>query len=188
MTLEHLLHEGVLILGGAVIVVLVAARLRIPPLVGLLITGMVIGPSGLGWVAQTEEVEAFAEIGVALLLFAIGLELSLGKLKELRRPFLVGGSIQAAITAVLVGGGAAIMGQSAGPAIFFGCAVALSSTAIVLKLLDERREGETPHGQIASDRYAQQQADSKSLLHQATSSYEQSLKFLTEEDFPQKNL
>jgi CPA2 family monovalent cation:H+ antiporter-2 len=149
MTLEHLLHEAVLILGGAVIVVLVAARLRIPPLVGLLITGMVIGPSGLGWVAQTEEVEAFAEIGVALLLFAIGLELSLGKLKELRRPFLVGGSIQAAITAILVGGGAAIMGQSAGPAIFFGCAVALSSTAIVLKLLDERREGETPHGQMA---------------------------------------
>ncbi|HEX6199243.1 MAG TPA: cation:proton antiporter, partial [Thermoanaerobaculia bacterium] len=66
MELEHLLRQSVVLLGSAVAVLLVASRLRLPPVVALLLTGLLIGPSGLGWIASTEEVEVFAEIGVVL--------------------------------------------------------------------------------------------------------------------------
>lgn len=148
MELEHLLRESVVLLGSAVAVLLVASRLRLPPVVALLLTGLLIGPSGLGWIASTEEVEVFAEIGVVLLLFVIGLELSLARLKELRRPFLLGGSVQAAATAALAAGAALALGQGAGRAVFLGFVVALSSTAIVLKLYGDRQETDTPHGRV----------------------------------------
>lgn len=149
MELEHLLRESVVLLGSAVAILLLASRLRIPPLVALLITGLVIGPSGLGWIADTEQVEVFAEIGVVLLLFVIGLELSLAQLKELRRVFFVGGGVQAALTIGV--GAAAALALGIGPprAVFLGCVVALSSTAIVLKLYDDRRETEAPHGRAS---------------------------------------
>lgn len=148
MELEHLLRESVVLLGSAVAVLLLAARLRLPPVVALLLTGLLIGPSGLGWIASTEEVEVFAEIGVVLLLFVIGLELSLARLKELRRPFFLGGSVQAGVTAALAAGAALALGQGTGRAVFLGFVVALSSTAIVLKLYDDRRETDTPHGRV----------------------------------------
>jgi CPA2 family monovalent cation:H+ antiporter-2 len=148
MELEHLLRQSVVLLGSAVAVLLVASRLRLPPVVALLLTGLLIGPSGLGWIASTEEVEVFAEIGVVLLLFVIGLELSLARLKELRRPFFLGGSVQAAATAALAAGAALALGHGAGRAVFLGFVVALSSTAIVLKLYGDRRETDTPHGRV----------------------------------------
>lgn len=148
MELEHLLRESVILLGSAVAVLLLAARLRIPPVVALLLTGLLIGPSGLGWIPETEEVEVFAEIGVVLLLFVIGLELSLERLRELRRPFFLGGSVQAALTAALAAGAAWALGAGAGRAVFLGFVVALSSTAIVLKLYADRRETDTPHGRV----------------------------------------
>ncbi len=148
MHLEHLLQESVVLLASAVTVLLVTARLRIPPVVALLLTGVLIGPSALGWVSDTEDVEVFAEIGVVLLLFVIGLELSLAKLRELRRPFLVGGTLQVGVTAVLVAGASLALGLSIERAIFFGFVIALSSTAIVLKLYGDRRETETPQGRM----------------------------------------
>lgn len=146
MELDHLLRDSVVLLASAVAVLLVAARLRVPPVVALLLTGLLVGPSGFGWIANSEEVEVFAEIGVVLLLFVIGLELSLERLRELRRPFLLGGSVQAAVTAALAAGAAAALGFSIERAIFFGFVFALSSTAIVLKLYGDRRETDTPHG------------------------------------------
>ena len=80
------------------IVTRVTARLRVPPVIALLLTGVLIGPSGFGWIADTHEVEIFAEIGVVLLLFVIGLELSLERLRELRRAFFVGGTVQDSLT------------------------------------------------------------------------------------------
>lgn len=148
MELEHLLRESVVLLGSAVGVLLLAARLRLPPVVALLLTGLLIGPSGLGWISDVEQVEVFAEIGVVLLLFVIGLELSLARLKELRRPFFLGGSVQAGLTAALAAGAAWALGSGAGRAVFLGFVVALSSTAIVLKLYDDRRETDTPHGRV----------------------------------------
>lgn len=146
MELEHLLRDSVVLLASAVAVLLVAARLRVPPVVALLLTGLLVGPSGFGWISKSEEVEVFAEIGVVLLLFVIGLELSLELLRELRRPFLLGGSVQAVVTATLAGGAAVALGFSLERAIFFGFVFALSSTAIVLKLYGDRRETDTPHG------------------------------------------
>jgi CPA2 family monovalent cation:H+ antiporter-2 len=149
MELEHLLRESVILLGSAVAVLLVSARLRVPPLVALLLTGLLIGPSGLGWVPDPKEVEVFAEIGVVLLLFVIGLELSLARLKELRRAFLLGGSVQAGLTVALASAVALAAGFAAPLALFLGCVIALSSTAIVLKLYDERRETEAPHARVS---------------------------------------
>jgi CPA2 family monovalent cation:H+ antiporter-2 len=146
MELEHLLKDSVIILASAVAVLLITARLRVPPVVGLILTGLLVGPSGFGWIADSEEVEVFAEIGVVLLLFIIGLELSLELLRELRRPFLLGGSVQAAVTAAIASGVGLALGFELNRAIFLGFVIALSSTAIVLKLYGDRRETDTPQG------------------------------------------
>lgn len=127
-------------------VLLVAVPLRVPPLVALLLTGLLIGPSGIGWISDREEVEAFAEIGVVLLLFTIGLEISLEKLRELRRPFLIGGSVQAAVTTLVATAIGLAAGLDRGQAVLLGFVIALSSTAIVLKLYADRGESETPQG------------------------------------------
>lgn len=149
MDLGHFLEQAVLVFGAAVVVVLVCHRLRLPSLVGLLLTGVVLGPSALGLVRDAEAIELFAEVGVVFLLFVIGLELSLDRLREMGRPFLLGGSLQAALTLGLVAGGAALLGASPARAVFFGMVLTLSSTAIVLKLLNDRREASTPHGKVA---------------------------------------
>ena len=146
MELENLLQDSVILLASAVAVLLITARLRIPPVVALLLTGLLIGPSAFGWIADSEEVEVFAEIGVVLLLFVIGLELSLERLRDFRRPFLLGGSVQVSVTAALATGASLALGFAMNRAIFFGFVIALSSTAIVLKLYGDRRETDTPQG------------------------------------------
>lgn len=121
-------------------------RLKLPLLVGLMLTGIAIGPYGFGLVKELEGIELLAEIGVMLLLFTIGLEFSLRRLREMKKLVLVGGGLQVLVT-VAVGAGAAIMfGRGTGQAIFFGFLLALSSTAIVLKSYVERNEIDAPHG------------------------------------------
>ena len=149
MPLDDFLRDAVAILGAAVAVVLLAAPLRIPPVVGFLVTGLAIGPSGLGWVKDVERVEVFAEIGVVLLLFAIGLELDIGELRELGRPFFVAGSVQCALTAAAFAAIAALAGEAPRPAVFVGLVVSLSSTAVVLKRFEARRELGTPQGKVS---------------------------------------
>lgn len=148
MTIVLFLQGAALIFGAAVVVSLISHRLRIPPLLGLLATGMLIGPSGFGVIHHGTEVETWAEIGVMLLLFAIGLELSLERLRELSRAFLVGGGSQFVGTLVLAAGIALALGFAVPKAIFLGGVVALSSTAIVLSLYGARRELGTPHGKV----------------------------------------
>ncbi len=147
MHVGHFLEQSALVLGAAVVVLVISGRLRLPSVVGLLVTGMAIGPSALGWMGQ-EEVEVLAEIGVVLLLFTIGLEQSLGKLRELLRPFLLGGAIQTVGTILAVTGLSRLLGLPLPEAIFLGFLASLSSTAIVLRLYDERRETGTPHGRL----------------------------------------
>ncbi len=149
MDLDHFLQQAVFVLGAAVAVLLVSHRLRVPPLASLLITGLVIGPSGTGLVSDAEAIHVLAEIGVVLLLFVIGLELSVSKLKEVRRPFLIGGSIQALLTTAVGAGAATLAGLAPRQALFFGFVLTLSSTAIVLKLYGDRRESNAPHAQLA---------------------------------------
>lgn len=144
------LADLALILGAAVVVVLVSHRLRLPAVVGLLLTGVLLGPSGLGWVADPHEVEIFAEIGVVALLFTIGLEFSLARLRSLQRLFFLGGGIQVLGT-LAVGAALALgLGLRTREALFAGMLLALSSTAIVLKLYADRRQVDSPHGKAVT--------------------------------------
>ena len=148
MGLDIFLSEVVVLLASAVVVMLVSVRLHVPPIVALLATGVLIGPHGLGWISSVREVELFAEVGVALLLFTIGLEVSIDRLRRLRRALLLGGSVQVSLTTLVVTGAAVGLGLPWPHALFIGWVVSLSSTALVLKLLSDRRETETPHGQL----------------------------------------
>ncbi len=149
MELDAFLQQAVIVLGASVAVLLASHRLKVPPLAGLLLTGLVIGPSGAGLVSDGEAIHILAEIGVVLLLFVIGLELSISRLKEVRRPFLIGGSIQAALTTALGATAAILAGLGFQQALFYGFVLTLSSTAIVLKLYGDRRETDAPHGKLA---------------------------------------
>jgi CPA2 family monovalent cation:H+ antiporter-2 len=121
-------------------------RLRQPPLIGFLLAGALLGPFGLGLVRDVGVVESLAELGVVLLLFTVGLELSLANLRRLGKIVWIAGPIQVGITIALVFVIATLGGYPASHSLFFGYLVALSSTAIVLKLLLDRRELDSPHG------------------------------------------
>ena len=144
---NHLLNYGITILGLSVLVVFVCHQIHVPTIVGFLLTGVLAGPHGLGLVGVVGEVELLAEIGVVLLLFTIGIEFSLNRLLQIKKLVLVGGLLQVSLTILAVFAVAGRMGQPAGESVFVGFLVALSSTAIVLKLTQERAEIDTPHGQ-----------------------------------------
>lgn len=143
-----LLDDLVVLLAAAVPIALICNRLRLPAIVGFMATGLLIGPSALGLISGIAAVEAMAEIGVALLLFVIGLEFSLRRILEMRRLLFLGGGLQVLVTASLAFGIALLAGASTGQAVFLGFLLALSSTAIVLKSYVDRGEMDTPHGKI----------------------------------------
>jgi len=144
-----ILKEIVIIFGLSIGVIILCHRLRIPPIIGFLLTGLLAGPHGLGLVQATHEVEMLAEIGVILLLFVIGLEMSFDELLRLRKPVFLGGGAQVLLTIIVVDAAALFLGASPGQAVFFGFLAALSSTAIVLKMLNERAELNAPHGRVS---------------------------------------
>jgi monovalent cation:H+ antiporter-2, CPA2 family len=141
-----LFADLLIILMVSVPVAFACLRLKLPLLVGLMLTGIVIGPYGLGLIKELEAIEILAEIGVMLLLFTIGLEFSLHRLREMKRLVLVGGGLQVALTIAAVTIVAVLFGRGLNQALFFGFLVALSSTAIVLKSYAERKETDAPHG------------------------------------------
>jgi CPA2 family monovalent cation:H+ antiporter-2 len=125
-------------------------RLRLPVIVGFMITGVLIGPYGLGLIRNAEGIDLMAEIGVALLLFTIGLEFSPRRLLEMRRLVLVGGTLQVVLSISFVTAIAYALRRPVTQAIFFGFLFALSSTAIVLKTYIDRAEVDAPHGRAAT--------------------------------------
>ncbi|MBW1852576.1 MAG: cation:proton antiporter [Deltaproteobacteria bacterium] len=141
-----LLKDIVIILGLAIVVLFICHRLRVPSVVGFLLTGIFVGPYGVGLIKAIHEVEIFAEIGVVLLLFTIGIEFSLKRLLQIKKSVLIGGSLQVLLTFLATLLISKQFGQAFGEAVFVGFLVALSSTAIVLKLLQERAEVDSPHG------------------------------------------
>jgi len=143
------LKEIIIILGLSSLIVFLCNKTRIPGIVGFLATGILAGPYGLGLIGEVHEVEVLAEIGVVLLLFTIGMEFSLDRLIRFKRSALLGGSAQMIVTALVFFSVSLGFGLAKGPAVFMGFLAALSSTAIVLKILQERTETETPHGGIA---------------------------------------
>ena len=132
--------------GGSVVFAL--RPLRVPSLVGLLVAGAVVGPHGLGLVSEPERVELLAEIGVVLLLFTVGLEFSLAQLVGMWRTILGAGTGQLALTIAATAALASLYVPGTAKPLFFGFLMAMSSTAIVLRLLGDRGESEAPVGRI----------------------------------------
>lgn len=143
------LRDLVVIFAVALVVVSVLQRLRLPTIAGFIIAGVLVGPHGLRLVADSHQVEILAEIGIVLLLFGIGLELSLNRVRRLWQPVLVGGVLQVGLTMAATVVAARFAGLATGQAIFLGCLVAVSSTAVVLRGLAARGELDAPHGRLA---------------------------------------
>ena len=122
-------------------------RLGVMPIVSFLLAGALIGPHALGLVQDEALIEAAAEVGVILLLFTIGIEFSLEKLARIQRIIFVGGGLQVGVTIAVVTGLLALAGVDWRAGVFTGCLIALSSTAIVMKLLSARGEMGTREGQ-----------------------------------------
>ncbi|MFC3173480.1 cation:proton antiporter [Novosphingobium bradum] len=151
------LSDALVILGAAGIVIPVFARFRITPVIGFILVGLLVGPHGLGarvaehpwlWhvtISDPGALAPFAEFGIILLLFSVGLELSFARLWAMRREVFGVGAAELAGSAALIGAGLALGGQAWPTALALGLALALSSTALVLKITDAR----TPVGRAA---------------------------------------
>ncbi|WP_207428616.1 monovalent cation:proton antiporter family protein [Pedobacter sp. SYSU D00535] len=144
-----LLQDIIIILGLSVVIILLFQMLRLPSVLGLLLTGIISGPHGLSLIEATHEVELLAEIGVIFLLFVIGIEFSLDSLSKIKYTVLGAGSLQVFGTIGLTATLCYIMGLPGKEGIFMGFLLSLSSTAIVLKMLQERGETTAPHGRMS---------------------------------------
>ncbi|MEM9203522.1 MAG: cation:proton antiporter [Actinomycetota bacterium] len=139
---------AVLAVAGSIIAY-ISARIGTVPIVGFLASGVVIGPNGLGLVDDLELVNQAADIGIVLLLFTIGIEFSLDKLRSLASLIFGGGAIQVGSSTLVVTGIVLAAGKDWQTAVFTGLLVSLSSTAIVLKMLADRRTTATPTGRVS---------------------------------------
>jgi len=146
--LGEFLKTLLIIWGISAIVIFALQRVRVSPIIGFLIAGVIIGPNGFKLIRSSEVVEVLAEIGVVLLLFTIGIELSVKELIRLRKHFLVGGSIQVILTVLLASFLTYLVIREINKSIFVGFLIALSSTAILFKILADRSEVDSPHGRI----------------------------------------
>ncbi|SFM14804.1 monovalent cation:proton antiporter family protein [Methanolobus profundi] len=138
-----------IIFGLSIIILLLFNKMKLPSVLGFLVTGMLAGPHWLGIISSISEVEALAEIGIILLLFTIGVEMSIRELWDIKRSVLLGGTVQILTTIMLVYYIDRYFGLSFNTSLFIGFLISLSSTAIVLKLLQEKAELDTPHGRTS---------------------------------------
>ncbi len=143
---SSVLRDVIVIFTVSVGVVFLFQKLHLPSIAGFLVAGTLVGPYGLNLISDREQVQALAEVGVILLLFTIGLEFSLAQLKSSKSLLLIAGSAQVFGVLLLFMVGGLVFGLSLKAAIFWGMLLSLSSTAIVLKALAERRENDTLHG------------------------------------------
>ncbi|PSP15835.1 MAG: sodium:calcium exchanger [Cyanobacteria bacterium QS_8_64_29] len=146
----RLIADIVLVLVAAGMGGTLAARLRQPALLGYLLGGTVVGPTGIGLIRELGQVETLAQMGVAFLLFALGVEFSLAELQRVRNIALGGGALQIGLMVAVTAGITVLAGWASSPAqgILLGAILSLSSTAVVLKTLMARNETDAPHGQV----------------------------------------
>lgn len=145
MEFEFLKSLEIIFIASAAVILLLY-KLKIPSLIGFIIAGIIIGPHGVGLITDVHFIQILAEIGVILLLFTIGIEFSLTKLFRIKKAVLGGGGAQVLFTIVASAALTYVAIGDVNKSIFFGFLYALSSTAIVLKLLAERGEIDSPHG------------------------------------------
>ena len=143
------LQDIEILFGLALVTVVLFRRLNFPSIIGFLVTGILAGPHALAFIKNTHQVEQMAEIGVVLLLFTIGIELSLKELMRIKHLVLWGGGLQVLVTIVAVTAVGAAFGFPVKQSVFFGFLVALSSTAILMKLLIDSGQADAPHGKMA---------------------------------------
>jgi CPA2 family monovalent cation:H+ antiporter-2 len=136
-------------LGLALVLGFLAARLKLPPIVGYLLAGILIGPGTPGFVADTVLSQQLAEIGVVLLMFGVGLHFSLQDLLAVRRIALPGAVAQIGLATLLGIGVAAMWGWSLGTGLVFGLALSVASTVVLLRALEDRRLLDSINGRIA---------------------------------------
>jgi CPA2 family monovalent cation:H+ antiporter-2 len=144
-----LIVDIVLALGAATIGGLIAQRLGLPALIGYILAGLAIGPNTPGLVAAVDRVQLLANLGVALLMFGLGVEFSLSEVIRVRRAALLGGAIQIPLTVALGTAAGLAGGWTLGSALLLGGAFAISSSIVALKLLLGRGEAESPQGRVA---------------------------------------
>jgi CPA2 family monovalent cation:H+ antiporter-2 len=144
------LRELLLLAGASLAVVLLFRRLRLPATAGFIVTGILIGPGGFRLVHDPDLVRTLAAFGVVVLLFTVGLEFSFADLRRLGGRTLAGGALQVALTVGAVAWVLIAVGRHPANALFIGMLVSLSSTALVLKLLTDRIELQSPHGRTAT--------------------------------------
>ncbi len=161
MTHAPWLNDAIVFLVAAGLIVPFFHRARIGAVLGFLLVGVIVGPFGLGRLADFHpwirfitiddpaQVEPFAELGVIFLLFLLGLELSFARLWSLRRYVLGVGAVQVLASAFVIGLGAHILGANAGASVILGACLALSSTAVVMQLLSEQHRTATSVGRIS---------------------------------------
>lgn len=148
MTSTLLAHIDVL-LGFGILILTIFYRFDFPPVLGYLVTGMLIGPYGLGILSRGEIVDLNADLGVIFLLFTIGVDLSLGELWKMKKGVVVGGTLHLLFTTAMVFAVCSTLGFSSATSIFLGLLISLSSTAIVIKVFQDRNEVNTSHGKTS---------------------------------------
>jgi CPA2 family monovalent cation:H+ antiporter-2 len=149
MGIWPLLLDILILLAAAIVLGGLCERFRLSPLLGYLLAGVLLGPNVLSLVPGRETVRAIAELGVALLLFTIGLQFSWRRLRDVGAVALGGGTLQVVLTTTITTGICLFVGFDLGRSVSFGAVIALSSTAAVLQLLTTRAEVDSVHGRYA---------------------------------------
>ncbi len=133
----------------SIIVVYISNKIKIPPLIGFILTGILIGPSGLALIKLNNEVDLFSEIGIVLILFSVGVDFSLNKLLSLKKVIFVGGASQLILSILFTLIISLAIGYSFNTSLFLGFIISVSSTAIILKLLMNTAQMDSPAGRIS---------------------------------------
>jgi CPA2 family monovalent cation:H+ antiporter-2 len=144
-----IIRDIIIILLVSLPIIFLFNRINVPSLVGFLVAGMIIGPYGFQLISDVNNIAVMAEVGVILLLFTIGLELSIEKLFLMKKFLLLAGGLQVILTTIFSSLIFYLVGFPLNKSIFFGMLMSVSSTAIILKILYDRDELESPHGKIA---------------------------------------
>src|SRR5919109_1184582 len=144
------LRQLIIVLTATLSIVFVFQKLRLPTIVGFLLAGVIIGPNGFQLIQSVSQVEMLAEIGVVLLLFTIGLEFSLETILSMQRRVIWAGLLQLILTTLVVLILAYFLGVPVQAGVFYGFLISLSSTAIVLRIYNDRREINSIQGRLAS--------------------------------------
>lgn len=144
------IRDLALVWASALLTGQLCTRLRQPVIAGYMLGGIVIGPHGLKWISQPDQIEMLAQFGVAMLLFTLGLDLSLKRIFASAKKIFAAGAVQIGLTIVLAGLFATFfhLTESASSAFLFGCVCALSSSVVITKILIDRAESDSLHGQI----------------------------------------